>query len=91
MVSFKIQWKASAKKELKKIDKVEIPTILNAIEKLSKEPYPANHKKILGTEYIFRIKVGNYRVIYSIENEQLIIEIIRVRHRKDAYRKFPNR
>lgn len=89
MASFEIQWKASAKKELKKIDKVEIPKILKEIEKLSSEPYPTNHKKILGTEHIFRIKIGNYRVIYSIENEQLIIEIIRVRHRKEAYRKFP--
>ena len=89
MASFEIQWKASAKKELKKIDKVEIPKILNEIEKLSLEPYPTNHKKILGTKHIFRIKIGNYRVIYSIENERLLIEIIRVRHRKEAYRKFP--
>ena len=89
MASFEIQWKASAKKEFKKIDKVEIPKILKEIEKLSLEPYPTNHKKILGTEHIFRIKIGNYRVIYSVENEQLVIEIIRVRHRKEAYRKFP--
>lgn len=89
MTSFEIEWKASAKKELKKIDKVEIPKILNEIEKLSLEPYPKNHKKILGTEHIFRIKIGNYRVIYSIENGRLLIEIIRVRHRKEVYRKFP--
>ena len=89
MASFEIQWKASAKKELKKIDKVEIPKIINEIEKLSLEPYPTNHKKILGTEHIFRIKIGNYRVIYSIENNELIIEIIRVRHRKEVYRNFP--
>ena len=86
---FNIQWKASAKKELKKIDKTEIPKILKEIEKLSKEPYPVNYKKIIGTEHIFRIKIGNYRIIYSIENQKLIIEIIRVRHRKEAYRKFP--
>ena len=89
MALFEIRWKASAKKELKKIDKVEIKKIVSEIEKLSLEPYPTNHKKILGTEHIFRIKIGSYRVIYSIENQQLIIEIIRVRHRKEAYRKFP--
>ena len=89
MALFEIRWKASAKKELKKIDKVEIKKIISEIEKLSLEPYPTNHKKILGTEHIFRIKIGNYRIIYSIENQQLIIEIIRVRHRKEAYRKFP--
>ena len=89
MKSFDIQWKASAKKELRKIDKTEIPKILKEIEALSKEAYPINHKKILGTKHIFRIKIGNYRVIYSVENQQLIIEIIRVRHRKEAYIKFP--
>ena len=89
MQSFDIQWKASAKKEIKKIDKTEIPKIIQEIERLSQNPYPTNSKKLLGTEHIFRIKIGNYRVIYSIENQQLIIEIIRVRHRKEAYRKFP--
>ena len=86
---FNIEWKASAKKELRKIDKTEITKILKAIELLENNPYPTNHKKILGTEHIYRIKIGNYRVIYSVENQKLIIEIIRVRHRKEAYRKFP--
>ncbi|MBA1438498.1 MAG: type II toxin-antitoxin system RelE/ParE family toxin [Epsilonproteobacteria bacterium] len=89
MVSYKIRWKTSAKKELKKIDKLEIPKILDAIEKLANDPYPISHKRLLGTEHTFRIRIGNYRVIYSIENKQLAIEIIRVRHRKEAYRKIP--
>lgn len=89
MNSFEIYWKASAKKELKQIDKSEIPKILIEIEKLSHEPLPTNCKKIVGTEHIYRIKIGNYRVIYSLESEQLLIEIIRVRHRKDVYRQFP--
>lgn len=89
MAPFNIKWKSSAKKELKKIDRTEIPKILSEVEKLSKDPYPSNHKKLLGTEHIYRIKIGNYRVIYFIENDELIIEIIRVRHRKEVYRNFP--
>lgn len=89
MNSFEIQWKASAKKELKKIDKVEIKKILIEIEKLTTEQYPVNCKKILGTEHIYRIRIGNYRVIYSVQNAKLVIEIIRVRHRKEAYKQFP--
>jgi mRNA interferase RelE/StbE len=85
MESFKIKWKKSAQKELKKIDKVQIPKIIVAIEKLSLEPYPINHKKILGSNDIFRIKINNYRVVYSINNGELIIEVIRIRHRKNAY------
>ncbi len=89
MASFEIKWKVSAKQELKKINKREIPKILNEIEKLSIQPYPPNHRKILGTKHTFRIKIGKYRVIYSIEDKQLIIEIIRIRHRKEAYRNIP--
>lgn len=88
MKLFNIQWKASAKKELRKIDKAEIQKILNEIEKLSINPYPVSHKKLIGAEHICRIRIGNYRIIYSIDNEKLIIEIIRVKHRKEAYRKF---
>ena len=89
MASFNIKWKSSAKKELKKIDRNEILKILIEIEKLSKEPYPINYKKLLGTEHIYRIRIGNYRVIYSVQNGELIIEIIRVRHRKEVYKNFP--
>ncbi len=89
MESFSIKWKSSAKKELKKIDRTEISKIINEIEKLSKEPYPTNHKKLLGTEHIYRIRVGNYRIIYSVVNDELVIEVIRVRHRKEVYKNFP--
>jgi len=85
MLFYSIEWKASAKKELRKIDKQKIPKILKAIENLSSNPHPLNHKKILGTQHNFRIRVGDYRVIYFIEDEKLIIEIIRVRHRKEVY------
>ena len=85
MALYSIKWKASAKKELRQIDKKEIPKILEAIEKLASNPHPQNHKKILGSEHNFRIRIGNYRVIYFIEDNELIIEIIRVKHRKDVY------
>lgn len=89
MESFSIKWKSSAKKELKKIDRTEISKILSEIKKLSQEPYPTNHKKLLGTEHIYRIRVGNYRIIYTVVNDELVIEVIRVRHRKEVYKNFP--
>ena len=87
MASYTIKWKASAKKELKKIDKKEIPKILKAVESLAIDPHPANHKKLLGTDHIYRIRIGNYRVVYFLEDNELIIEIVRVKHRKDVYKK----
>ncbi|MDF1883580.1 type II toxin-antitoxin system RelE/ParE family toxin [Sulfurimonas sp. SAG-AH-194-C21] len=85
MALYSIEWKTSAKKELRKIDKQQIPKILEAVENLASDPHPSNHKKLLGTEHNFRIRVGNYRVVYFIEDDKLMIEIVRVRHRKNAY------
>ena len=85
MALYNIEWKTSAKKELRKIDKKQILKIIEAVENLASNPHPANHKKLLGTEHNFRIRIGNYRVVYFLEDDKLLIEIIRVRHRKDAY------
>ena len=87
MASYKIQWKRSAKKELKKLDKQIIVRILQAIENLVANPYPSGSKKLIGSDSIYRIRVGDYRIIYNIQSSVLIIEIIKVGHRREIYRK----
>ncbi len=87
MPLYKIEWKKSAVKELKKLDKKIIPRIINAVELLSESPIPNKCKKLIGSEHIYRIRIGDYRIIYSIENNLLLIEIIRIGHRKDIYKK----
>lgn len=87
MASYKIQWKNSAKKELKKLDKQIIIKILQAVEKLAANPHPSGSKKLMGSEYIYRIRVGDYRVIYNIQSSLLTIEVIKVGHRREVYRK----
>ena len=85
---YKVKWKQSAKKELKKLGKVAIPRIINAVESLSLDPYPAGSRKLYGAEHLYRLRVGDYRVIYSVEGKVLLIEIIRIGYRRDIYRKF---
>jgi len=87
MASYSIRWKKSSVKELRKVNKTSIPRIIEAVEELALNPYPAGVKKLVGSEHTFRIRVGNYRIVYEIEKSDIIIEIIRVRHRKDIYRK----
>jgi len=88
MAFYKIEWKNSAKKELKKLDRNVIPKIITAVESLASEPHPAGHKKLQGSEHTYRIRTGDYRIVYSIEDQILLIEIIKVGHRKDIYKKF---
>jgi mRNA interferase RelE/StbE len=87
MASYKIEWKSSAAKELRKLDKGVIFRIIKAVDELSKNPIPSGSRKLRGAEFTYRIRTGNYRIIYSIHSNKLIIEIIRIGHRRDVYRK----
>ena len=87
MGSYQIDWKLSALRELKRIDHQVVPRIITAVESLSSNPFPSGVKKLHGSESTYRIRVGNYRIIYEVYSNHLIVEIIRVRHRKNVYRK----
>ena len=86
MVSYSIEWKSSAKKELRRLPKKAINNIITAVGKLPNNPQPAGSRKIIGTEHTYRQRIGDYRIVYSIESNRLVIEVVRVGHRKDVYR-----
>jgi mRNA interferase RelE/StbE len=88
MASYRIEWKQSARKELRKLAKTVIPKILKVVAALAENPHPKGSKKLRGSEYTYRIRVGDYRVVYSIFSNLLVIEIISVGHRKGIYRKL---
>lgn len=85
MASYKIEWKRSAVKELRKLPQDVIAKILQIVEQLSANPYPAGIRKLVGVEHTYRIREGSYRIIFTISASNLIVEIIRVGHRKDVY------
>ena len=86
MASYQIEIKPSALKELEKLPRQVIPRIVTAIEELRVNPYPPGVKKLTGFDRTYRIRVGDYRVLYDIYENKLVIEVIRIRHRKEAYR-----
>jgi mRNA interferase RelE/StbE len=87
MASYEIQWKRSAEKDLKGINKQYIPRILKAIETLSDNPFPSHHRKLHGAESSYRMRIGDYRVIYQVDLKNKLIIIYHLRHRKEVYRK----
>ncbi len=84
MASYKIEWKSSAYKELQKLPRPTIARVVAAVLELSDDPYPHGVKKLVGSEYSYRIRIGDYRVVYEVFENRLVIEIVRVRHRKDV-------
>ena len=74
--------------KLKKLEKPVVLSVVQAVEALADDPFPPGSCKLAGSQHTYRIRIGNYRVIYSIKSSVLIIEIIKVGHRKDIYRRL---
>jgi len=74
-----------AQKQILKLDKKVIPLIKTAIASLSENPRPYGYKKLKGEE-AYRIRVGDYRIIYEIDNDKIIVTVVSVGHRKEVYK-----
>ena len=86
MVKYKISIKRSAVKEIEAIpQKKERQRIIRCIGQLAKDPRPPGSRKLSGNDK-YRVRQGSYRIIYSIENKELIVVVVKVGHRKDVYR-----
>jgi len=84
-LEYNISYKKSVAKDLKRIDKVEVVKILDSLEdKLKQDPQTAGKALIGEFKGLFRLRIGNYRVIYSIMDGEVLI--LRIAHRKDSYR-----
>jgi mRNA interferase RelE/StbE len=86
MASSTVEFKRSAEKDLGRISKDQIPRILAAVRALADDPLPQGSKKLVGSDLTYRIRVGDYRVIYQFHRARNVIEISRVRHRREVYR-----
>jgi len=83
---YKLTFKKSARKELDDIPDPEFLKIDEAILSLKVQPRPYPQSKKLKGEDKYRLRIGDYRVVYTINEKQKVITIYRVRHRKDVYR-----
>ncbi len=86
MAFYSIVWKRSARRELRKLPQIARQRILVAVERLAEEPHPPGSRKLMGSDGAFRLRVGDYRVIYSAIASELVIEVLRVGDRKNVYR-----
>jgi mRNA interferase RelE/StbE len=76
----------SARKELQALDRTVAARILKRIEALRLEPRPSGCRKLEGTDNLWRIRIGDWRVVYAIDDDRSLVEVSVVRHRREAYR-----
>jgi mRNA interferase RelE/StbE len=84
MASFEVSVKQSVARDLRRIPKKDVARILRRIESLAREPRPPGVEKLSGQEK-YRIRQGVYRIIYEIKDEELVVVIVKVGHRRDVY------
>ena len=85
MAEYKIYFKESVEKDFRTIPKKDLQKIILRIKALAGDPRPPGHEKLTGQER-YRIRQGHYRIIYSIQDKEFTVWVVKVGHRKDIYR-----
>ena len=88
MAAYNVVPKPSVERDLRFLPKAMLARVMKAIEGLAKDPFPRKTTKLEGSEGLFRIRVGDYRIIYEVNRTTRDVSIHYVRHRRDAYRKL---
>ncbi len=86
MASFRIVLKSSVEKDLRKINEPFLSRVLEKVEALAVAPFPAGYAKLAGSEHLYRVRVGDYRIVYQVSVPDAVIVVIYIRHRKEVYR-----
>ena len=85
-MTYRVEFVPAAKRELARLDRSIQRRIGDAIDGLQEDPRPAGCKKLAGQADWWRVRVGDYRIIYAIQDDRLMVWVVRVAHRKDVYR-----
>lgn len=85
---YSVGYETTARKELGKLDRQIARRVARAVSALGANPRPAGCRRLVGYDDLWRIRVGDYRVIYTIRDAELIVLALRIAHRSDVYRRI---
>lgn len=85
-MQYLIEFRPSVVKNLKRLPKHDLIRIKNRIESLTENPKGIHASKLKGNNPFYRVRSGKYRIIYQINNDKLVILVVKVGHRKDVYK-----
>jgi mRNA interferase RelE/StbE len=88
MASYKVILKPSVEKDLRSLPREVVKRVFRRIERLKDDPLPRQSLKLSGAEQLYRIRVGEYRIVIGVDKEHLQVTIHHVRHRRDVYRQL---
>ena len=85
---YKIELRPGAVRDLKNIPKSALKKIDECILSLAENPYPRRARKLSAGEDIYRIRAGDYRILYAVRRKRLLVLVLRVGHHRDIYRRI---
>lgn len=85
-MAYEIEFTRAAVKAFDKLQVKDRRRLSDALDELERDPHSQGSRKIAGSEGLFRVRVGDYRIVYRVEEEQLVVLVVRLGHRKDVYR-----
>jgi mRNA interferase RelE/StbE len=86
-VQYTVQLAPAAKRQLRKLDRSIQERIVRRLDKLEKDPRPSGVEKMEGDESTYRIRMGEYRIVYEIRDKVLVVLVLKVGHRREVYRR----
>jgi mRNA interferase RelE/StbE len=86
-VIYKIEFAKAAEKQFAVLQKQDLKKIAKRIEKLASNPFPPDCKKLEGSDDIYRVRQGDYRILYSVFEKKLVVLVLKIGHRKEIYKK----
>jgi mRNA interferase RelE/StbE len=84
-MAYQVIFKPRARRELEKLSNAVAERIARAIDALALQPRPPGCKKLENEDNLWRIRVGDYRVVYQIHDDRLIVLVVRIGHRREVY------
>lgn len=85
MARYELRFKASVAKDLRGVPRADVRRILDRIETLRDDPRPPDCEKLSAQER-YRLRQGNYRMLYTVSDAEVVVEVVKVGHRREVYR-----
>jgi len=87
MASYKVILSNSVRQDVRGTEHIQPGRIIAEIRSLAETPFPSGCKKLKGSRTSYRLRVGDYRILYEVDTESRTVTVYRIRHRKDVYQK----
>lgn len=90
-MAYRVEVAPAAERDIKRLPRPIQIQIIRRIDKLADDPRPHGVEKITGSDHTYRVRSGDYRILYTINDRELLVLVVKIGDRKEVYRRFPKR